>query len=65
MTDETKPSEYRLKIPQQMTKTNYENEFKKKEVEHKPKIIVNEDYETEFNIKGPHTFTTNYSVNQI
>ena len=48
-----------------MTKTNYENEFKKKEVEHKPKIIVNEDYETEFNIKGPHTFTTNYSVNQI
>ena len=62
VTDETKPPQYRLKIPQQIIKTNYKKDFLNKKIKHRTNIIVNSDYETELNMKGPHTFTTSYDV---
>lgn len=46
VTDDTKPSQYRLKIPVHMLRSNYKNEFFKKCVEHKTDLIINNDYET-------------------
>ena len=60
VTDETKPCQHKLKIPCPTASTNYSQEFRKKKKNYKTHLIVNNDYETDLNIKGPYLLTTNY-----